>query len=40
MNTLPNGELQTLDQVGHYAQEDWAEKVAAALDKFLRQVAV
>ncbi|TVP64487.1 MAG: alpha/beta fold hydrolase [Leptolyngbya sp. LCM1.Bin17] len=40
VKTLPNGELQTLDQVGHYAQEDWAEKVALALDKFLRQVAV
>jgi pimeloyl-ACP methyl ester carboxylesterase len=37
---LPNGELKTLDQVGHYAQEDWAEKVAAALTQFLRQMAI
>ncbi|WP_035994475.1 alpha/beta fold hydrolase [Leptolyngbya sp. KIOST-1] len=35
---LANGELQTLEQVGHYAQEDWAEKVATALDGFLRQM--
>jgi pimeloyl-ACP methyl ester carboxylesterase len=40
VKTLPNGELQTLEEVGHYAQEDWAEKVAAALDTFLRQMAV
>ncbi|PZO34335.1 MAG: hydrolase [Shackletoniella antarctica] len=40
VQALPNGELQTLDEVGHYAQEDWAEKVAAALDNFLRQMAV
>lgn len=38
VQALPNGELQTLDEVGHYAQEDWAEKVAAALDSFLRQM--
>jgi hypothetical protein len=25
---LPTGELVQLDEVGHYAQEDWAEKVA------------
>lgn len=37
---LPNGELEILEAVGHYAQEDWAEKVAAALDRFLRQMAV
>lgn len=40
VQTLPNGELQILEEVGHYAQEDWAEKVAAALDTFLRQMAV
>ncbi len=40
VQALPQGELQTLDQVGHYAQEDWAEKVAAALDTFLRQMTV
>lgn len=40
LGTLANGELQTLEEVGHYAQEDWAEKVATALDTFLRQVAV
>ncbi|MGF1567889.1 MAG: alpha/beta fold hydrolase [Nodosilinea sp.] len=40
LSTLPNGELKTLDQVGHYAQEDWAEKVAVALGTFLRQMAV
>lgn len=39
VQNLPNGELQTLDEVGHYAQEDWAEKVAVALDSFLRQLA-
>jgi pimeloyl-ACP methyl ester carboxylesterase len=40
VEALPNGELQTLEEVGHYAQEDWAEKVATALDNFLRQMAV
>jgi pimeloyl-ACP methyl ester carboxylesterase len=40
VQALPNGELQTLEEVGHYAQEDWAEKVAEALDNFLRQMAV
>ncbi|HEY9737897.1 MAG TPA: alpha/beta fold hydrolase [Trichocoleus sp.] len=37
---LQDGELVSLDQVGHYAQEDWAEKVAEALSPFLRKVAV
>ncbi|WOD38755.1 alpha/beta fold hydrolase [Nodosilinea sp. E11] len=40
VQALPNGELQTLEEVGHYAQEDWAEKVATALDRFLRQMVV
>ena len=38
--SLPAGELQTLEEVGHYAQEDWPEKVASALTAFLRQLAV
>lgn len=37
---LAQGELQTLAEVGHYAQEDWAEKVAAAVSTFLRQITV
>ena len=40
VQALPNGELQTLAQVGHYAQEDWAEKVVGAIEVFLRQMAV
>jgi pimeloyl-ACP methyl ester carboxylesterase len=40
LKTLANGELKTLEEVGHYAQEDWAEKVATALSTFLRQMAV
>lgn len=40
LGNLANGELKTLEEVGHYAQEDWAEKVASALDTFLRQMAV
>ncbi|MEB3269672.1 MAG: alpha/beta fold hydrolase [Leptolyngbya sp.] len=39
-STLPQGELAKLDQVGHYAQEDWAEKVSEALLPFLRRAAV
>jgi pimeloyl-ACP methyl ester carboxylesterase len=38
VQALPQGELQTLEEVGHYAQEDWAEKVAPALNRFLRQM--
>jgi pimeloyl-ACP methyl ester carboxylesterase len=34
---LSQGELVTLDEVGHYAQEDWPEKVAEALLPFLRK---
>ena len=37
---LPNGELSKLEQVGHYAQEDWAEKVAEAIVPFLRRLDV
>lgn len=40
LKSLPAGELQTLDEVGHYAQEDWAEKVATAISTFLRQMVV
>ncbi|ASC71623.1 Hydrolase [Halomicronema hongdechloris C2206] len=39
-NQLSHGQITKLDQVGHYAQEDWPEKVAAALDTFLRQQVV
>lgn len=40
VSTLQDGELAKLDQVGHYGQEDWAEKVAEALSPFLRKLAV
>jgi pimeloyl-ACP methyl ester carboxylesterase len=40
LQDLSSGELQILEEVGHYAQEDWAEKVADALSAFLRQMAV
>lgn len=36
-NGLANGDYVGLDQVGHYAQEDWAEKVSEAIVPFLRQ---
>ena len=38
--TLQDGQLDLLDQVGHYAQEDWAEKVVGALNPFLRKMAI
>jgi pimeloyl-ACP methyl ester carboxylesterase len=34
---LPNGELHPLEEVGHYPQEDWHEKVSASLIPFLRR---
>jgi len=37
---LPNGDLETLAEVGHYGQEDWADKVAEALVTFLRRQAL
>lgn len=40
VKNLPTGELAKLDEVGHYAQEDWAEKVAKVLVPFLRQAPV
>jgi pimeloyl-ACP methyl ester carboxylesterase len=40
VKSLSSGELQTLEEVGHYAQEDWAEKVTTAVSSFLRQMVV
>jgi pimeloyl-ACP methyl ester carboxylesterase len=40
VKSLNSGELQTLEEVGHYAQEDWAEKVTTAISSFLRQMVV
>lgn len=40
VQNLPQGELAKLDEVGHYAQEDWAEKVAKALVQFLRRAPI
>lgn len=37
---MPQTSLSKLDDVGHYAQEDWAEKVAEVLVPFLRQTVV
>lgn len=34
---VPNAELVTLEEVGHYPQEDWHEKVNEALLTFLRR---
>ncbi|MEM7062023.1 MAG: alpha/beta fold hydrolase [Cyanobacteria bacterium P01_B01_bin.77] len=34
---LDNGEYVELEEVGHYAQEDWAEKVSEAVVPFLRK---
>lgn len=34
---VPNGELSRLEEVGHYAQEDWADKVSQVLVPFLRR---
>lgn len=34
---LDDGEYTELTEVGHYAQEDWAEKVSEVLVPFLRQ---
>lgn len=36
-SSLPNAELVELEEVGHYPQEDWHEKVSAALLPFLRR---
>ncbi|MGD1948354.1 MAG: alpha/beta fold hydrolase [Leptolyngbyaceae cyanobacterium] len=34
---LDDGDYVGLDEVGHYAQEDWAEKVSEAIVPFLRK---
>ena len=34
---LSDGEYVELDEVGHYAQEDWADKVSEAVVPFLRR---
>jgi pimeloyl-ACP methyl ester carboxylesterase len=39
VKTLPDGELVCHDEVGHYPQQDWPEKVAEALIPFLRRQA-
>ncbi|OLP18724.1 hydrolase [Leptolyngbya sp. 'hensonii'] len=36
-NALKQGEITLLDEVGHYAQEDWHEKVSEALIPFFRR---
>lgn len=36
VKTLPDGKLVALEEVGHYPQEDWHEKVTEALLPFLR----
>ncbi|MEM9264070.1 MAG: alpha/beta fold hydrolase [Cyanobacteria bacterium P01_F01_bin.13] len=38
--SLADGEYVALDEVGHYAQEDWAEKVSEAIVPFLRKQEV
>ena len=40
VDAIPTGELVKLDEIGHYAQEDWAEKVADALLLFLRRASI
>jgi pimeloyl-ACP methyl ester carboxylesterase len=37
VTSLPNGEFVELDEVGHYAQEDWHEKVNEVLLLFLKR---
>jgi len=39
VDQLPDGELVKLEEVGHYPQEDWHEKVNDALIPFLRRQA-
>lgn len=34
---LPQAKLDRLEEVGHYPQEDWHEKVSLSLNTFLRQ---
>jgi pimeloyl-ACP methyl ester carboxylesterase len=40
VRSLPQGELAKLEEVGHYPQEDWHEKVSGVLMPFLRRMAV
>jgi pimeloyl-ACP methyl ester carboxylesterase len=37
VRSIPAGEMAELEEVGHYPQEDWHEKVSAVLLQFLRQ---
>jgi pimeloyl-ACP methyl ester carboxylesterase len=37
VDTIPNAQLTLLDEVGHYPQEDWHEKVSETLLIFLRR---
>ena len=37
---LADARIERLEEVGHYAQEDWSEKVSEALVPFLRQQAL
>ncbi len=39
-NSLPDADLVKLEQVGHFPQEDWHEKVSEALTTFLRRQAL
>ncbi len=40
VQSLPTGELVKLEEVGHYPQEDWHEKVNEILLPFLRRQAI
>lgn len=40
VHSLQDGELVKLEEVGHYPQEDWHEKVNEALLRFLRRRAI
>jgi pimeloyl-ACP methyl ester carboxylesterase len=40
VNSMKNAELVTLEEVSHYPQEHWSEKVGGALITFLRQKEV
>ncbi|NEQ46742.1 MAG: alpha/beta fold hydrolase [Leptolyngbya sp. SIOISBB] len=40
VDMLALGELSKLDEVGHYAQEDWADKVSEVLVPFLRRAPI
>ncbi len=40
VEAMPQAELNQLEEVGHYPQEDWHEKVSACLLTFLRRQVV